>query len=461
MDLSDNGDDFDNFFSNHKSKTSAQKAQQKTSKISDPMDDLFGLDEKAETRAPATRKLGVAAAVTKPRIEEQPKEDDDDDLGFDPRKPKGLGKSQNLFDDLLTPLETKRPQTAGAGATKPPMSRQSTDTTTDTSNIFQAQASRPKTSQGRRTSNMSNVQNPDPLGLFTKDKDSSKPASRITSPKSQKKRGTTADWLGLAVEPETETTKPEPIAETPKSAKLSKASSKESAEILKIPETTEHYEDSGDEILNMEQQHKEDKKNVETNVPYMIDATSHNILLMNNLNMDAKQSVTALKYQEQQLMMASQMKQQERVLLDMQRKQDSLLQHQERQFQTLFQQQMHRHQQLEELIKQQQQRINTHLQLMMTQPPLQLQSTEDFNLTENVSTRKENTSTGKEHTNETVEEENSTRELLKDKQNVMELLQYESDNKRLELENLRLEELIANTKSNYEKEIELLEKSYK
>lgn len=459
MDLSDNGDDFDNFFGAKKS----QKPSAKSKKLSDPMDDLFGIDDTKDARVPAPRKtvtkgMGVRALLA----EEQ--EDEDDDLGFDPKKPKGgLSKTQNLFDDLLTPLETKRPQTAGPPSKPPAISRQSTDTTTDTSNILQTQP-RPKTSQGRRSSNVSNVQNTDPLGLFAaKEKETPATNSSVISTPKTKTKGTTADWLGLAVE-----TKPEPLVATPvneedirpESPKPTKVPSarKETAEILRIPDVREeHYDDSGDEILNTERNAMPKEIHQAPQDTYVLDSTAHNIMLMNNMNLDAKQSFTALKYHEQQLLMASQMKQQEKVLMEMQHKQDSLLQQQERQFQALLQQQMQRHRQLEQLIKQQQNRINTHLHLMMSQPPNIEKSTLDLETpAENdVYYRNPNPSN-----NERQEDAPLTRSQ-KEKHSELEIIQFEADNKRLELENLRLEELVANTRSNYEKEIELLEKTYK
>ncbi|KAM7354862.1 fas-binding factor 1 twitchy [Cochliomyia hominivorax] len=444
MDPNDN-DDFDSFFSNKKT-----KPQTKSTKFSDPMEDLFGIEEK-----PARKANPSSAKSSTSRIREEPKDNevDDDDLGFDPKKPKSSTKSQNLFDDLLAPLETKRPQTSGGGGAgaKPSISRQSTDTTTDTSNIFQTQVTRPKTSQGRRTSNMSTMQNPDPLGLFTKEKESSKPSSRISSPKSQK-RGNTADWLGLGKDKESEATKEEIRVETPRKTKGNKEEVKETVEILKIPDNREKQE----ELVREKQTEREDierTEQVHNTDNAMLDSTAHNMMLMNTLNLEAKQSISALKYQEQQLLMASQMKQQERVLMDMQRKQDTLLQQQEKQFQALFQQQMQRHQQLEELIKHQQQRINTHLQIMMTQPAME-PPLRGFEMEENSSSHNEQLEERQDH--ETLQ-----RVKEKEKQLALDLIQFESDNKRLELENLRLEELIANTKSNYEREIELMEKSYK
>lgn len=458
MDLCENGDDFDNFFAAKKTTKPTTSSQQKSAKFSDPIEDLFGIeDTKDSTRVPAPRKLGNPTTKSKSMLQSDPA-DDDDDLGFDPKKPKsGLNKSQNLFDDLLAPLESKRPQTAGPAAKPPAISRQSTDTTTDTSNLMVQPAVRPKTSQGRRSSNMSNVQNTDPLGLFAKDKDAVVTASSGVSTPKTKKRGTTADWLGLTVEPEREP-EPEPakLQVRPETPKISKGTTKDTAEILRLPEVTDsqHEELQGDEIFIAEEHLKDVVTN--TQEQYAIDTTAHNIMLMNTLNLEAKQSFTALKQQEQQVMMATQMKQQEKVLMEMQRKQDSLLQHQERQFQNLLQQQMQRHHQLEELIKQQQQRINTHLQLMMSQPPLMTSEEDNYEVNEESYKDRRGRNTERQREEDHFNESNE-----RAKQSTLDLIQFEADNKRLELENLRLEELIANTKSNYEREIELLEKSYK
>ncbi|XP_019890246.2 fas-binding factor 1 [Musca domestica] len=454
MDLSDNGlDDFDNFFG-------AKKTKQPTSKISDPMEDLFGIDDGKDSRVPAPRKtvtksLGVKSLLADKKDGDN--DDDDDDLGFDPKKPKGgLNKSQNLFDDLLTPLETKRPQTAGPSSKPPTISRQSTDTTTDTSNILQTQT-RPKTSAGRRSSNL---QNPDPLGLFSKDRETNVPSSSGRSTPKAKKKGNTADWLGLNVETEPESTQKTAIRpETPKSNIPPASRTQDTAEILQVPDVREeHYEDPPEETLNTQRHSapapKDDANNQEPQDIMILDSTAHNIRLMNTMNLEAKQSFTALKYQEQQLLMAAQMKQQEKVLMEMQQRQNTLLHQQEKQFQTLLQQQMQRHQQLEDLIKQQQNRINTHLHLLMSQPPAVEASMGDWD-------------EGNPNSQESYKREPKVKESEdgdhreREKQHEMDVIQLEADNKRLELENLRLEELVANTKNNYEREIEILEKTYK
>lgn len=128
--------------------------------------------------------------------------------------------------------------------------------------------------------------------------------------------------------------------------------------------------------------------------------------------------------------------------MEMQRKQET----QDQKFQSLLQQQLQRQLQMEEHIKVQQERINMHLQLMMSQP-----------IVSNIAAI------------EGVLEQPTTEQQLplpmsapapRD-EGKEQLLQLETDVKRYQLEKLRLEELVANMKVNYEQEIEMIETSYK
>lgn len=180
--LSDNSLDNDNFF-----ETPAGVGHKKPAKLAKPkgkLEDLFGIQEEteADVQGQGTGARKTPNAISTPRIVKQKPsislDDDlveDDDLGFDPKRPKSGGTKRSLFDDLLTsnaePKKNifdeilagdavKRPATS-----KPSMSRQSTDTTTDNSQA------RPKTSTGRRSSAQSATinMNADPLGLFGRD----------------------------------------------------------------------------------------------------------------------------------------------------------------------------------------------------------------------------------------------------------------------------------------------------
>ncbi|XP_018791053.1 PREDICTED: trichohyalin isoform X2 [Bactrocera latifrons] len=485
--LSDNSLDNDSFFDNPTGVRPTTRMNKSKSKL----DDLFGIKEESEPRAlpvPKARQPVPTTTVTAstPRTTNQQQkyskdmleDDDDDDLGFDPQKPKA-GKSKRPA--------TAQPSTVRRETEKPTISRQSTDTTTDTSNVLLTQP-RPKTSAGRRSSSASNVMSTDPLGLFagsTKEREKEPSTSGMSTPKA-KKRGTTADWLGLTTDSEAAgkadvTESPMRTSKPPTTTSLTTTAStaRETIDILKLPDNlmqapTEQQVDLHEDVLLMPQ--------VVTSAP-TDDNTAQNILLLNTHNLEMKNAYTALQQQESQLALATQLKNQERALLEMQRKQEILLQQQERQFQALVQRQLQRQQQMEDHIKMQQQRINTHIQLLMTQPamlptsmplpPIKL-APETDNLGERIGSpdgtpEKSDDAggtlderQGRNRNNSGSRSRSHSRSRPASPPDVMlETLQHEADIKRLELEKLRLEELVTSQKANYEREIELIERSYK
>ncbi|XP_004522466.1 trichohyalin isoform X1 [Ceratitis capitata] len=504
--LSDNSLDNDTFFDNPANK----KPTNRVNKTKNKLDDLFGIKEESEAvppvPVPKTRQAvstptttvitnTPSKSQTKPTTDfTQNDDEDDDDLGFDPQKPKAAGKL-NLLDDLFASSgvsESKRPATAqpttGRRDTeKPVISRQSTDTTTDTSNVLLTQP-RPKTSAGRRSSSASNAMTVDPLGLFgaqAKERDKEPSISGMSTPKARK-RGTTADWLGLNTEAEGVAKidnipdSPAHISKPPTTTSLTTTAStaRETIDILKLPDN--------DWPATLAQ-HAEIHENAERVTEQIATpatsggSTAKNILLLNAHNMEMKNAYTALQQQESQLALATQMKAQERALLEMQRKQETLLQQQERQFQALMEQQLQRQQQMEEHIKMQQQRISTHIQLLMSQPamlptmplPASTAAAVAFdNLGERLGSP-DGTPEKSEDVRGTLEQRhgksrshsgsrsNSHGRPSSPSDGIMVHVQLEADNKRLELEKLRLEELVANQKVNYEREIELIERSYK
>ncbi|XP_022226377.2 trichohyalin [Drosophila obscura] len=452
--LSDNSLDNDNFF-----ETPAgvgHKKPPKIAKAKGKLEDLFGIQEEteADVQSPATSgqgNKGKPTATSTPRIVKQKPslslDDDagDDDLGFDPKRPKSGGTKKSLFDDLLAVAEpkknifdeilsgggdaAKRPATA-----KPSISRQSTDTTTENSQA------RPKTSTGRRSSAQSATVNADPLGLFGRDTNAT--VSGMSTPVS-KKRGTTADWLGLeaaaasvaAVEQERPSTptpnvqhQQQPAKEAP--AEATAAAHKNTADILRMPDP-----DEPEQYLSSE-------------LPLApiaaVNPATQSILLLNSLNLETGSKFNALQQQEGQLVIAAQMKSQERTLMEMQRRQEA----QDRKFQTLIQQQLQRQQQMEEHIKGQQERISMHIQLLMAQPA-HVQPLEGLPPVPKPALDKQET-----------EQKTASMEEHKE-QDLMQQLQLETESKRNLLEKLRLEELVANMKVNYEQEIEMIESSYK
>ncbi|XP_067613085.1 golgin subfamily A member 6-like protein 26 [Eurosta solidaginis] len=495
--LSDNSLDNNGFFEN----PTWKRTTQLTNKSATKLNDLLGIKEESQltqtlpvpkARLPASSATTNYATTPRPANQNpiQSKllpEDDDDDLGFDPQKPKAASKL-NLLDDLFASTsvsETRRPTTAvpvtGRRDTdRPGISRQSTDTTTETSNVPITQQ-RPKTSAGRRSSSTSNAMTADPLGLFggqVKEKEKDMSTSGMSTP-STRKRGTTADWLGLRAEPE-EPSKKEALAESPQrtvkqltatSHTTSISTGRENFDILKI------LDNVAEDVLDAhELELQENAPQQMSGVPPG-DSTAQNIFLLNTHQMEMKNAYTALQQQESQLTLAAQMKKQERVLVDMQRKQEALLQQQERQFQALIQQQLHRQQQMENHIKMQQQRINTHIHLLMSQPallapmslPPAMQASDDLGErmgspdgTPDKSEEAKAVLRDKSRNHSGSRSRSHSHSRPTSPQNLMlETVKLEADMKRLELEKLRLEELVANQKVNYESEIELIERSYK
>ncbi|KAH8405076.1 hypothetical protein KR222_011210 [Zaprionus bogoriensis] len=428
--LSDNSLDNDNFFD------APSKKSTKSTKSKGKLEDLFGIKEEteADVQSPGLIANRPNASSTPRIVKQKPSlsmdDADDVDLGFDPKRPKsGSGARKNLLDDLLVAAEQpkrnlfddilgsgdvpKRPATA-----KPSMSRQSTDTTTDNSNV------RPKTSvgPGRRSSASAQSTNlvADPLGLFGRDKETNATVSGMSTPVS-KKRGT-ADWLGLgagvdAMENALQTAEQEPATE---------------------PES-----EPGPERAATPRTPRQPELALESMAQTVPDATAQRILLMNNLNRESSQSYSALQQQEAQLVIAAQLKSQERALVEMQHTQKA----QDQRFQALLQQQLQRQLQMEEHIKAQQERINMHLQLMMSQPiASHMGATEVEQLSAATSAALPVAAPAQEGARDEQQEQ---------------LMRLETDAKRNLLEKQRLEELVTNMKINYEQEIELIEGSYK
>ncbi|XP_030372997.1 centrosomal protein of 164 kDa [Scaptodrosophila lebanonensis] len=464
--LSDNSLDNDNFFDN----TTGRKLSKQAAKSKGKLEDLFGIQEETEVDIQPPPKDKPIATSTPRIVKQKPsisQDDvgDDDDLGFDPKRPKsGVKKSlfvdllsvgeakKNVFDDILSGGDSaKRPATSAVSTVKPSMSRQSTDTTTDNSNVY-TQA-RPKTATGRRSSAQSTNAfiNTDPLGLFGRDKETSANASGMSTPVS-KKRSNPADWLGLGVENAT-TVESGAVAEperpaTPRSPQHGKEALvvKNAINILRLAE-------SDDTEIDIETPAQELPMKMPT---VAADPTAQNILLLNSINLESNNTFTALQQQESQLIIASQMKAQESALLEMQRKQDILLQQQNQKFQTLIQQQLQRQQQMEDHIKMQQQRINTHIQLMMTQSAMVARGPIPPPMTGAATDTDAATAANIPITDKTTQAAGEPMPSADDQ-----LLKLENDVKRNELEKLRLEELVANMKVNYEQEIQMIENSYK
>ncbi|XP_055691186.1 cingulin-like protein 1 [Lutzomyia longipalpis] len=305
-------------------------------------------------------------------------DDTDLDLGFDPKAPKA---KTNIFDDLLgttqpaaksqglAPKVEPRPKTTPA-----PISRQSTfDDMPPT--VQPSQGGRPRTA-ARSTSAI-----PDPLGLFsdTREKDSGK---QEVAPSS---KSAPVDWLGLGTDAKEV---PKPIEQ--KASVVDRAPPQPVVQHEEIPDTAK-------QILSSET------------------------------------ALQTMRQQETQLVVASQLKNQERALVDIQARQADLLRRQEVQFSELMQKQMQRQSVLEENIKRQQEKINSHLEALINQPILP-----------GISPRIPLDAGTEDAKTETIE-----------------VVELKADVRRLELEKLRLEDLLSNVKSNHEEELILMERSHK
>nr|CAD7400908.1 unnamed protein product [Timema poppensis] len=100
---------------------------------------------------------------------------------------------------------------------------------------------------------------------------------------------------------------------------------------------------------------------------YIDSALSQNITLLSGAQFDQETAAAFLR-QEQQLLMALHLKQREEQLASLHHRQQDMLCKQELQLQELVNQQLSRQKQVEDQLKKQQERINLHIQTLMSQP---------------------------------------------------------------------------------------------
>lgn len=446
----------DSFFGIEPAKKAVPKVERKEEKpAGKKMEQLFGIsEEQAEPIKPKTSDLKLFAntemaspiknlpkrptTAAPPESQRASKQYEDfrhvetksndslsSDLGFDPKKPRKKG---NILDELLgigesslTSTKSQLPSKSSArenpqpSSMKPSISRQTTSETMVSENVNVAEnPSAARRAAGRR---QSAVVFSDPLGLFganEKEKEQIKKAQTKTSRKSI--AGT--EWLF---------NEPAPFTKL-----------KSSPAIQITPNSEERHDDEpgSSNVTSLE------SKNTLTNIPPTTNLPKNQPQLMESLVSDATNTLNNLKQQEFQLMVATQMKTQENVLIEMKNKQQELLRQQEQQFNELLKKQMTRHSELEEVIKNQQERINSHIQALMAS---HAQAPFLDNLLINNTIKPV-----------VVESHNTT-----DDTNPLEKVELEADVKRLEMEKLRLEDLLSNISDNHEKEIIMIEKSYK
>ncbi|XP_039444696.1 trichohyalin [Culex pipiens pallens] len=463
----------DSLFGNEPAKKPAKSAPAaKPETKHSKMEDLFGIKSDAPPAKPATvtiekethpslemasrpatsgqpsslgsfqsRKTSTPVKKVEPEKKKEITFDDSDvlsDLGFDPKKPKS---KSNILDDILGgPIITSSKeitskqnkggkQTLGIGKEEPAgsktVSRQSTETSENLateSTIMGGYAPSGNPAGPRRSGRRkSSTAMHDPLGLFGNQFDQRRDSKAV-------KKG--SDWLGL--NDDSSGNDPPPVVVP-----------RVEPEIVKPVEAPKPLTPVMEQPIIVPAQPPQIITTPQpTSIPFQtiikpdIATSAQTMELLNN---ETQGALNTLQQQEFQLMVASQMKNQEQALLEMQHKQQSILQRQEAQFNELLQKQIQRHNQLEQVISRQQERINSNIQVMMTQPvtipPLLQQESNNLN-------------NPKESRDEAVEDPFNKIEL-------------QSDVKRLELEKLRLEDLVSNVTANHEQEITLLEQSYK
>ncbi|KFB44177.1 hypothetical protein ZHAS_00012022 [Anopheles sinensis] len=406
------------------------------------------------------RKQEPTAAAMKPSTPQKKEISFDDgdllsDLGFDPKKPKS---KSSILDDILGgslvastkevpaksvlakprhSLTTTMAESSTVGKT---ISRQSTETSDnqppESGGVMGAYApsgaALPRRS-GRRQSSVSTLN--DPLGLFAPTNEDK--SARRESKQLGKKSG--ADWLGLnedSASIETDPVLTVPVTKQPEKS----ASNVSQAAVVKTQEVIP------DQPAQVAPKQPEAVKPQPPVVPPIVTDPIVTVAQpfttsLQIVEAETQNAMVAMQQQEFQLSIAGQMKNQEHALLDMQQKQQAILRRQEAQFNELLQKQMQRHSALEDMLTKQQQRINANIQLIMSQPAtMATTSFPEHQIPRNAPEKAPEEST---------EEDPYAK------------VELQTDVKRLEMEKLRLEDLLSNLTANHEQELSLLESSYK
>lgn len=395
----------------------------------------FSTTQKNNNKSPAPK---LSEEQKKPSMESmiQPRKeikfDDSDDflseLGFDPKNPKvSTIKKSNILDDLLE--FSKSPTDSQVS---PPKSISNpVQVMNKPSNIviekkgsgrsdYSPSLGRPRNLPRTTSASSGN----DPLGLFStptkkqpsKEKEETREMEASSRPKLTKKAS--VDWLGLddtnESEVELEIEKKPPVEKT--------------REFIEKPNTfgaPRLLEPAEKEIvISSVQSESKMSENITPAVP----------LMLNVGTMDHDRILNSLHQQESQLKMVLQIKQQENALADLHTKQNSLLKQQESQFNQLLQRQIDRQSQLEGQIHQQQEQINAYINVLLSQPNTGLS---------------------------TLASKHDTQPGSVDNHKQRDNVDFEAELKRLELEKLRLEDVLQSIQSSHEQELDLLHTSHK
>lgn len=357
--------------------------------------------------------------------------DDSDDilqeLGFDakhPRTPTGNTRKTNIIDDLLEFSKSSRELSkSDAPKSSPAQTVLPAEKSAETTTYRQSPSlGRPRTAT--RT-NAAEYSANDPLGFFsTPTKKPTTAKNEDPPPLKQKTNKTGAvDWLGINMDKEI-------AVDSLVTAASAQTQSSKMAKNEANTTPAETYE------LSAPVQPKFDPPtNLAQNFQQLDFTTVHN-----------EGALQSLKQQENQLRMVGQMKQQESVLVEMNTKQKALLEQQERQFNELLQRQIRRQAALEESIQRQQEQIGSYMNILLAQPaialPMRAPNFED-QMTEAAGDTNHDGTNGRQ---------------LHSK---CEIIELEAEVKRLELEKLRLEDILQSVRTNHEQELDLIETSHK
>lgn len=245
-------------------------------------------------------------------------------LGFSSKKPIGESKKTSLFSDIL--------------GTSPKRDRKTVDFTDIlTSKNEDTNKEKPIIARESRRVRSATSNLTDPLGLFSKE---SKP----------EEAGDAGKTIIETSKPPVQTRSTPNISELPDW--LSDSVKQHKSE-PNLPILTEQIEEKKSEIK------PEEKLEIDTLITQQKLSTA---------NIGLQNTAIAMQQQESQLVVALQLKKYEEKLMEMQQQQQEILLKQDRQFNDLLQKQFLKQQILEENMRQQQQRIQNHIELLIQQP---------------------------------------------------------------------------------------------
>lgn len=331
------------------------------------------------------------------------------ELGFDPKNPKAAripNKKANIVDDILNFSKT----TNESSSSKPSsaLEKRNSPVLGEHQTISSSSINRQKNMSQTNLGSSSNL-----FELFSTPK---KQTQKREEHSALSTKTSSVNWLGLDVDNEN------------KDNELPQTLGSNSAAYTK----TEPKLAESKKVIS--------ELNISPPKSQTIESAVAQSAITDGLPLKVEQTINSLQQQGNQLQAAILMKQQENTLVGIQKKQQILIEQQEKQFTELVKRQTERQNQLETEIQKQQEQIHVYINALMNQPSLGLI---------------------------TYPDEHSHKENEKKKMNgsaespEMRCIELEAEIKRLELEKLRLEDVLESIQSTHNKELELLRASHK